>query len=250
MNQANGRKVFLFSDLHASKRALDSMYELIIREDCSLILFAGDIANMGEPLSFAEDFLETIERIDLPFLWIPGNNDFGRSYELVSAKYPTLEGRVVELVLPLDKGKLDGVKENDGEIPNQVRDVKPIVRRFTGVGGSPESWAGHYAGESPVDSKSVAGSIFITHAPPPVAINLEKFDREKGQKDERATSKRLSDSPLVHICGHVHSRWGVGYLGETKIIKLAPFFFGHYAIMDLETLFVEFGKANARPLIG
>lgn len=215
-------KAFLFSDLHASKRALDSMYELVIREECSLILFAGDIANMGEPLSFAEDFLKTIEKIGLPFLWIPGNNDFGRSYELVSSKYPTLEGRVVKL----------------------------FDRTFTGVGGSPESWAGHYAGKSPVDSKSVAGSIFITHAPPPVAINLEKFDREKGQKDERSTSKKLSDSPLVHICGHVHSRWGVGYLGETKIIKLAPFFFGHYAIMDLETLYVEFGKANARPLIG
>ena len=232
-------KAFLFSDLHASKRALDSMYEIIIREECSLILFAGDIANMGEPLLFAEDFIETIKKIDLPFLWIPGNNDFGRSYELVSSKYPTLEGKIVKL----------------------------FDRKFTGVGGSPESWAGHYAGKSPVDSKSVAGSIFITHAPPPVSINLEKYDRQEtsnpdtevgaGKKQDtnksqinKLTNRQFRESPLVHICGHVHSRWGVGYLGETKIIKLAPFFFGHYAIMDLETLFVEFGKANARPLIG
>jgi Icc-related predicted phosphoesterase len=221
-SKIKNNKAFLFSDLHDSKKALYSMYELVIHEGCSLILFAGDIVNQGEPISFAEDFLKTIEKIGLSFLWIPGNNDFGRSYELVSARYPTLEGRVVEM----------------------------LGRKFTGVGGSPESWAGHYAGESPVDSKFVADSIFITHAPPPVAINLEKFDREKDQKTEKSTVKKLSDSPLVHICGHVHDRWGVGYLGETKIVKLAPFFFGHYAIMDLDTLHVEFGKANARPLIG
>lgn len=197
----------LFSDLHASSKKLDQLKQIIVKENPDLLLFTGDIVNMGEPVWFAEKFIELIEEIKIPFLWVPGNNDFGRSYHKVQAKYKSLEGRVVEL----------------------------FGRTFTGVGGSPASWSGQYEGEKSVDKKAIAGSIFLSHVPPPGIITLSKFDDPK-----QTAAKRFSDAPLVHICAHVHWQWGVGYLGQTKVIKLASFETGHYAMMNLENLKVEF----------
>lgn len=271
-------KAFLFSDLHCSNKQLSNLYDFVIQnKDIEALIFAGDVVNMGEPVWFMEKFIKVIDELKLPLLWVPGNNDFGRAYHKLNARYKSLEGRVVELVLPLTKGKLDGVDK--------------MIRRFTGVGGSPASWAGQYEGESMIDQKEIAGSIFVSHVPPPANIKLKQFDvgklanapavistlrvesstpsvistprwqsgaekspikrslrsgrDDKSLYDIRYTTyekRRFSNSPLVHICGHLHYKWGTAFLGQTKIIQLASLETGHYAIMDLETLAVKFER--------
>lgn len=178
-------------------------------KEIEALIFAGDVVNMGEPVWFMEKFIKIIDELELPFLWVPGNNDFGRAYYKLNAKYKSLEGRVAEL-----SGK-----------------------KFTGVGGSPASWAGQYEGESMVDKKAINGSIFVSHVPPPGILVLQQKDL--AVSDSR---KKLADSPLVHICGHLHSRWGTAFLGKTKVIQLASLETGHYAILDLETLEVRFER--------
>lgn len=217
----------LFSDLHASSKKLNQLKQTIIKENPDLLLFTGDIVNMGEPVWFAEKFIEVIQELKIPFLWVPGNNDFGRSYHKVQAKYKSLEGRVVEIDLNDEVSRLKDPMARDEERKN--------VLRFTGVGGSPASWSGQYEGEQSIDKKAIAGSIFLSHVPPPGIITLSKFDDPK-----QTTAKRFSDAPLVHICAHVHWQWGVSHLGQTKVIKLASFETGHYAMMNLENLKVEF----------
>jgi len=210
-------KAFLFSDLHVSYKQLSNLkLYLLENKDIDLLICAGDIVNAGEPVGFMETFIEVINELGKPFIWVPGNNDFGRAYYKLQARYPSLEGRVMEF-------------------PSQTKNQK-LTTKLTGVGGSPASWAGQYAGQSLIDKKSIAGSIFISHIPPPGVHNYIKSDCHS------PTAKKLSDSPLVHICGHIHHQWGCAYLGSTKIIKLAALEYGQYAILKMETLDVEFKK--------
>ena len=212
-------KAFLFSDLHVNYKQLKNIEHFLVQEeDIDLLIFAGDIVNMGEPVGYVEQFLQVLAKVNKPFFWVPGNNDFGRAYNKFNAKYRSLEGRVVQLA---------------SLIPN----TNPLIR-FTGVGGSPASWAGQYAGESMIDKELIGGSIFVSHVPPPGLVNLIRGDCDS------PTQKKLSDAPLVHICGHVHHQWGTAYLGKTKIIKLAAMELGYYAILDLESLKVDFQRFN------
>jgi Icc-related predicted phosphoesterase len=211
-------KALLFSDLHCNNKQLANLYDFVIQnKEIDALIFAGDTVNMGEPVWFMEKFIKVIDELKLPFLWVPGNNDFGRAYYKLNARYKSLEGRIVKLELP----------STNYHLPT----------KFTGVGGSPASWAGQYEGESMIDKKAIAGSIFVSHVPPPGILVLQQKDL--AASDSR---KKLADSPLVHICGHLHSRWGTAFLGQTKVIQLASLETGHYAILDLETLAVKFER--------
>ncbi len=207
-------KAFIFADLHASSRQLYNLKEYLKSDGTvNFLIFAGDVVNGGEPIGFVNSFIEALEEIGLPFFWVPGNNDFGRSYHKLNAKYPSLEGKIIDF---------NGMK-------------------ITGVGGSPASWAGQYAGEKMIDKKYIAGSIFVSHTPPPGLLTIVKDDVASQQYNSGIT-KHLSDSPLVHICGHFHSRWGCGYLGATKVINPGSLADGRYVIMDADTLKVEFRR--------
>ena len=200
----------MFSDLHCNNKQLQNLYDFVIQnKEINALVFTGDVVNMGEPVWFMEKFIKVIEELNRPFLWVPGNNDFGRAYFKLNAKYKSLEGRVIE---------------NSG-------------RCFTGVGGSPASWAGQYEGESMIDKKAIAGSIFLSHVPPPGILVLQQKDLAIAN-----SSKKFSDSPLIHVCGHLHYRWGTAYLGQTKVIQLASLETGHYAILDLADLSVKFER--------
>lgn len=245
------KSAILFADLHASNKYLDKIKEIIVEKKPVVILFAGDVVNMGDPIWYAEKFIKVIDGLNIPLLWVPGNNDFGRAYHKVQAKFKSLEGRIVEIDLD------EGISRLENPM---ARDEGLHVLRFTGVGGSPASWAGQYEGEKSVDKKAIAGSIFLSHVPPPGLLTLMKYDDQAcGSHSERSEEsrnagilrsaqddiinrpkRRFSDAPLIHICAHVHWQWGVGYLGETKVIKLASAETGHYAMMNLENLKVEF----------
>lgn len=238
-------KLFIFSDLHASYKQLANIanfFESINSADA--LIFAGDVVNMGEPIGFINRFIEVIGTINKPFFWVPGNNDFGRGYYKLKSTFSSLEGDITK-----------------------YEDIT-----LCGVGGSPASWSGQYAGEKMIDKKKIGGSIFVSHFPPPIVLNWQREDYTlspipKSKNDvssisdgiltssgkagllrmtKRETSndplalKKLSDSPLVHICGHIHHQWGVSYLGSTKVIKLGAAELGHYAILDVNTLKVDF----------
>ncbi|MDO8444003.1 MAG: metallophosphoesterase [bacterium] len=262
-------KAFVFSDLHAQSKQLYNLEHFFDdKNDIDLLIFAGDVVNMGEPVGFIVNFIEVIEKNGLPFFWVPGNNDFGRSYHKLNAKYPSLEGRIVELS---DPSPLRGEARwgvNKINASNITPPPAPPRRggehlKLTGVGGSPASWSGQYAGEKMIDKKSIAGSIFVSHVPPPGILVMNKYDWEnpntsvilseaknlrdpssasRRTQDDNKTGRRFSDAPLVHICGHQHSRWGCGYLGQTKVINPGSLADGRYVIISLGNLKVEFWR--------
>jgi Icc-related predicted phosphoesterase len=230
-------KAFLFSDLHATEKTLKKVFDFVISPEnkIDLILFTGDFVNMGEPLSYQEKFIQLHTLHPIPLFWVPGNNDFGRSYDLMMKYIPSVESRV-----------------------EKYKNIK-----ITGVGGSPASWSGEYQGETGIKAEDLADSIFISHQPPPIS-NLTKFDmgnkkseirnpkqyQNSNDKNSKQVSefgirnsdlrRKISDFPIVHICGHIHNQWGIGYIGGTKVVKLAASYLGFAATMDMETLFVEF----------
>jgi len=256
-------KFFLFSDLHANNKALDNIVHEIIKLKPDAVLFAGDFVNMGEPVWFGEKAIDKFKSLKIPFFWIPGNNDFGRSYHKIQATIKSVEGRVAE-------------------IGNES---------VTGVGGSPASWSGQYQGENKENQIKIEGTFFISHVPPPGIHNWSKNDlhspivsnsksqvlnskqirnnndqnskqfgalknsnldigsKLKIKNSDLSDNRRFSDSPKVHICGHIHHQWGVAYLGSTKIVKLASAEHGHVAIIDTESLDVEFIKVGNRSVL-
>lgn len=222
-------KALLLSDIHTSYRLLSSIYEKFNHDrNIGCTIFCGDLVDMGEPVSFVDEFLWTIGQLGHTLLWVPGNNDFGRSYHRLNARIKSVEGKIVEFG----------------------------GRKFTGVGGSPASWSGQYEGERSVDKKAIAGTIFLSHVPPPGLNHFEKFDQSPGRpanssfgsgmedpkmmKAPGRSSFRLADAPLLHICGHIHHTWGIGRLGSTKVVKLAGSYLGYIAVLDLENLEVNF----------
>ncbi len=231
------KKAVLFSDLHESFKHFHNLKLLIKDFQPAAIIFAGDFLNMGETLGFARQFTEFFFSLEIPFLWVPGNNDFGHGYHHLNGRLRSLEGRVVEVKIE------ENSADNIGEIKSNNSDEKYSTFRFSGVGGSPASWAGQYSGENIIDEKLIGGSIFVSHMPPPGVFNYLKIDQAS------PTKKNLRDSPLAHICGHFHNQYGVTYLGQTKIIKLAPLLYGHYAIMDLENLKIDFKRFQNRSLL-
>lgn len=208
-------KALLFSDIHDSNRGLWLITDFLKKNrEISGLVFAGDLVNMGEPISFAEKFIAEISKFNLPLLWVPGNNDFGESYKVLQNHTPSLEGRIVEFG----------------------------GRRFTGVGGSPASWESQYQGEASVKKEDIAGTIFMSHYPP---AGVKYFTQNPNSKIQipnkfQNPNVKISDAPIAHICGHIHHTWGVGRIGETKVIKLASLELGYLAIMELDTLEVEF----------
>lgn len=224
-NLSKKLKVLLCADLHDSGRGLWLIGDYIKNnQEIIGVIFAGDVVNMGEPVEFAKKFVDSISNFNIPLLWVPGNNDFGDSYNELQNHTKSLEGRIVKL----------------GN------------REFTGVGGSPASWESEYIGENALSKKNIAGKIFVTHYPPNL-VKLEKFDKGNSKSEYRnskhvsdfgfrdsSLQRKIYDFPLAHICGHIHSTQGISYIGETKVIKLASSAFGNIAIMDLDSLEVSF----------
>ena len=245
-------KALLFTDLHGSEKTLKKIFDFISNpaNQIKMMLFAGDFVNMGEPLEYQKKFIQLHTLNSVPLFWVPGNNDFGRSYKLMMKYLPSVEGRVEEY-------------QN---------------HKITGVGGSPASWSGEYQGETGIKAEDLKDSIFLSHQPPPGLSNLIKFDKQdtitkkphfalratRGKQDtiksqikndqipnqnvilsgaknfNTTTMKQFSYAPRIHICGHIHNQWGIGYIGGTKVVKLAASYLGFAAIMDLETLMVAF----------
>jgi len=201
-------KALLFSDLHDSNRGLWALTDFLSKnKEISGLVFAGDLVNMGQPLEFAKKFISEISKYKIPLLWVPGNNDFGESYKVLQNHTPSLEGRI----------------------------VKFGNRSFTGIGGSPASWSSEYQGENSLSKEQIAGTIFISHYPPPGI----KYYYQKATS-YKLTPTSFKDAPIAHICGHLHSTLGIGFIGETKVVKLASSALGNIAIMDLDNLDVEF----------
>ncbi|MFA5926662.1 MAG: metallophosphoesterase [Patescibacteria group bacterium] len=233
---------FLFSDLHGSLTMLKKIELFLLeRQDIGLLVFVGDFLNSGRPVSFVLELIKFLKKVDKDFVWVSGNNDFGDGFDILNEIYPCLDGR----------------------------ERKVAKHRFVGIGGSPIRWEGESDPLGEIQPDSIGGSILLWHYPPPgrlkyfsadslspapLSAEKPKTQIPKPKDPEKQSSalgfgafgfsgtSRLAHSPLAHICGHLHSRAGIAYVGGTKIVKLGGAVLDHYAIMNVENLKIEFGR--------
>jgi len=196
-------RAFCFADLHARANFLPALKNLLKREKFDCIFCLGDIVNAGREVKYLGRLLTIVNNLHLSFFSVPGNNDIGEVY-IAMEKY-SVENKMVEL-----KGE-----------------------KIVGMGGVPDLY-GHNIYYPKVAAKDFANSIFLSHIPP---VRVEGLKRRDYQIEKR---KIFKDAPKIQISGHVHSAWGVGYIGKTKILKLPAGLDMMAAILDTKSLAVEF----------
>ena len=198
-------KALCFADLHAKTAFLPAMRNFLSsrkNDDIEVIFCLGDIVNFGGDLEYLGNLLTIVNK--LPFFYVPGNNDFGPVYKIMK-KY-SVENKMVEFA---------------GE-------------KIIGMGGIPDLW-GHNIFPPKVSDADIENSIFLSHIPPKNFKNFRKFDHA-----EIDDGVELESAPKIQICGHQHHYWGVAYIGKTKILKLPAGLLMMAAILDTESLKVEF----------
>jgi Icc-related predicted phosphoesterase len=199
-------KALCISDIHAKEGFLVALENLLNDKKFNLVLMLGDIVNNGKEINYFEKYLQIIEDADLPMFWVPGNNDIGDVYERMNRSKYSVENKKVEF---------------GGE-------------SFIGMGGVPDLW-GHNIFMPEVKPQEMKNATFLSHIPPKKFVNLKKFDHQEIQK-----GVDLENAPKIQISGHQHSYWGVGYIGKTKILKLPAGLNMMVAVLDTQSLKVEF----------
>lgn len=237
-------KILLLSDLHASVSRLKQLMSIGNQEEIKAIIFAGDFLNGGENLNFADAFLWTIQKWNKPFFWVRGNNDFGLAADWFEDQCSTIEGKIVKFA----NIKLAGA--GDSLFSDQAAVLEADNNFYSQIGGS----------------------ILITHYPPPdfsvglqmadqIALPYSRLRANQEMENNNATMHphsaptssrpcgatrggQFNNSPTVHVCGHLHSIYGVKMIGPTKLVKVGAAILGHYAIIDISTLRVNFYQAG------
>lgn len=199
-------KALCISDAHAKIGFLESLEFFLAKEQPEAIFFTGDIVNHGQEIDYLKKFNSIILNSGIPLFWVPGNNDIGPVYELMRRKKYSVEDKFVQY---------------GGE-------------KIVGMGGAPDLW-GHNIYYPKVKENEIKDSIFLSHIPPKNFVNFKKHDHKEYDKNVE-----LKNAPKIQICGHQHSYWGVGYIGKTKILKVPAGLNMMAAILDTETLKVEF----------
>lgn len=187
-------KILALSDLHSDEALLDRLRALSLRSNYDLVLFCGDLTNMG-PVSYAK---EAVSYFPGKAYAVHGNMDPKDVADALASEGILLHGRKVKL------------KEWN----------------LVGIGGSNPTPFGTPSEMSENEIESViskAGvdefSIVISHAPP-----LGSFDSVGSMHVGSSAVRKMVEQkrPILLICGHIHEHEGKDILGETLIVKLAP----------------------------
>lgn len=200
-------RAFCIADVHAKIGFLEALKNFLAAKKPDLILFTGDIVNLGHEVEYLAKFDGIIKESNIPIFWVPGNNDIGPVYELMRKRKYSVEGKMIEL-------------------GNE---------KIIGMGGVPDLY-GHNIFPPEVSKDEMENSIFLSHIPPKKITNLKKFDWQP----EKFSELKLTAAPKIQISGHIHSNWGVAWIGRTKVLKLPAGFDMMAASLDTKTLAVEF----------
>jgi len=212
-------KAFCIADIHERSEFLTALENFLSKEKFDLVLLLGDIVNAGRNIEYFQKFIEIIEKEKLPMFWVPGNNDVGQVYERMKNSKYSVENKMV---------KFGGLPALSSTKSMQAGE------KIIGMGGVPDLY-GHNIYYPKVTTRDFENSIFLSHIPPKNVKNLKRFDHDNVDRNIK-----IKDAPKIQICSHIHSAWGVGYIGQTKILKLPAGLNMMAAILDTETLAVEF----------
>jgi Icc-related predicted phosphoesterase len=205
--EAETMKLLLFSDLHCSVEAAQSLLERSTAVD--VLVGAGDFAHCRRGIQLTLDVLRAVDR---PAVLVPGNAE-------------TLE----ELRKACEAWPLAQVLHGSKTTIEQVT--------FFGLGGAVPitpfgSWSYDLAEEEarPLLANCPPTAVLVTHAPPQGVVDRSARGIHLGSFAVRETIHQKR--PLLAVCGHIHDCAGqVGRLRETPVVNAGP----EGIVWDLET---------------
>jgi len=214
-----GMRALCIADIHEKSQFLTALENFLSKEKFDLVFTLGDIVNFGRNMEYFNQFIKIIENSKLPMFWVPGNNDVGDVYKVMSKSRYSVENKLKKFKdLPADAS----------------RPAMQAGEKIVGMGGVPDLY-GHNIYYPEVAAEDFAGCIFLSHIPPRKVKDLKKFDH--GTVDR---SIKVKNAPKIQISGHLHHLWGVGYIGQTKILNLPAGLDMMVATLDTETLAIKF----------
>lgn len=205
-------RLLVVADLHGQPVAQRNLMRLLEGGYEGLLLI-GDISQLG-PLGMIEELLDSLKKLNLPILSVPGNCDPKNTVEVLEARGVNLHRKCVKL----------------GDLT------------FIGLGGSnvtpfntPLEFTEAEIAEELDRLAEEAGKNFIlvTHAPPyGTPADLLPDGTYIGSKSIRAFIERTH--PLANCCGHAHEGRSISNLGTTVIVNPGPLSKGYAAELTVK----------------
>jgi Icc-related predicted phosphoesterase len=205
-------RLLIVADLHGQPTAQRDLMKLLERGYDGLLLI-GDISQLG-PLGMIEGLLDSLKKLNLPVLSVPGNCDPKNTIEVLEAKGVNLHRKCVKL------GNLT----------------------FIGLGGSNvtpfntplEFTEAEIAEElNKLAEKAGKNFILVTHAPPyGTPADMLPDGTHIGSKSIRAFIEQTH--PLANCCGHAHEGRSISNLGDTVIVNPGPLSKGYAAELTVK----------------
>ena len=195
-------KILCLSDIHNSNQFLRSIDEHLTKNKYNLVLCAGDVVSQPnkEGMKFLEKFIELITNLHQTKLFMVQGNS--ESQKMVDLM------RKKNVLIHLKSKRFRG-------------------HEFYGIGGWME--------DLPEMSKlkcQMSNSILLTHLPP--KRQVIKTLKHKNIKT------RISDGPIIHLCGHNHSPGSIWRIGETLVVKIPTAMYGEAAVLEMPGRKIKF----------
>ncbi|MEM0287130.1 MAG: metallophosphoesterase family protein [Nitrososphaerota archaeon] len=197
-------KIFFVTDLHQSEKLLERIGSLASKAE--ILVVGGDVTTFGQKEYF-DRFMNSISMLDLPILYVPGNND------------------MVDFKLPNSVQNIDG------------KSVKLYDYMFGGLGGSPFTpfnTPNEYSESQLSEKLNRLGKvdILVTHTPP---YNSPQDTLSSGG---HAGSKAVGiyikkNKPRLVLCGHIHEAKAVSRINQSTIVNPGSASGGNYAMIEL-----------------
>jgi len=216
-------RILGFADFHGNVNSARRASAHISRENPSLVVVAGDLANRSAPL--AEHILRELSQSVSKVFFVPGN---------------------------MDEPILANWKEAEHIICLHGKRVLHNSVMFLGLGGavrSPfktpfefdEAEAGKVLSLALQDSPCNS-TVLISHCPPKdTKLDLTAKGSHVGSKSVRTFIEQRR--PALVVCGHVHEAQGVDYVETVPIVNTGPAAHGNYASISLnDSVDIEFHK--------
>lgn len=198
-------KVLHISDIHCASSILEKLLE---NENYDLIVASGDFE-----CKKAIELLATTPK-SVRVLAVPGNMDHQFIVGLLDSEKLNVDGRLVKV------GKYNFVGIGGLNLKSSVKKVLECLKRVANV------------------------DFVISHIPPKkTRVDKALGFIHAGSVEVRKLIEEVK--PKAVFCGHIHESKGVDSIGDTLVVNAGPLGVdGSYAIVDLESLKVEFRRVQ------
>ena len=191
-------KLLLFSDLHTSRQAAQSLVQR--SKDFDILVSAGDFANERRDLSVCIDILKAVEK---PVVLVAGNNETTGELKEACKNWPAAR------VLHGESVKIGGTVffGLPGAVP-----VTPFG-----------AWSFDFTEEEAAQMLAAcpSGCVLITHSPPKAAVDRSSRGDSLGSVSVRDTVLRVQ--PRLVVCGHIHACSGqMEQVGGVPVVNAGP----------------------------